>query len=195
MNPIPPFDPPPKLRRPPFSGQPTPARNRRSIIRKALDGVGWLGAAPVQWMGVQNIRRGASFIGDLSGRIRTNSERDSRFKTAELGVFDLQATAFSYGISVNELERRLLARRKQTALAAYLMGGLGLAFLLAWFAKVLITPTIGARLLLAFDFLPLCVLFGLVGFYQALLNFQVRVGRTAGWREYLTTEHGFWPRV
>jgi hypothetical protein len=146
-------------------------------------------------MGVQNIRRGASFIGDLSGRIRTHSERDSRFKTVELGVFDLQATAFSYGISVNELERRLLARRKQTALAAYLMGGLGLAFLVTWFVKVLLIPPTGARLMLAFDFLPLCVLFELVAFYQALLNFQVRIGRSAGWWEYLTTERGFWPHV
>lgn len=146
-------------------------------------------------MGVQSIRRGATFISNLSDRIRTRSERDRRFKTAELGAFDLQATAFSYGITANELERRLLARRKQTALEAYAMGGLGLAFLVAWFVKVLITPMIGSRLILAFDFLPLCVLFGLVGFYQALLNFQVRVGRTVGWREYLNTERGFWPRV
>jgi hypothetical protein len=146
-------------------------------------------------MGVQNIRRGATFIGNLADRIRMASERDRRFKTAALGAFDLQATAFSYGISANELECRLRARRQQTALAAYVMAGLGLAFLIAWFVKVLITPMTGARFILAFDFLPLCLLFGLVGFYQALLNFQVRVGRTAGWREYLTTERGFWPRL
>jgi hypothetical protein len=49
--------------------------------------------------------------------------------------------------------------------------------------------------LLAFDFLPLCLLFVLLAFYQALVNFQIRVGRTAGWREFLTTENGFWPRT
>jgi hypothetical protein len=146
-------------------------------------------------MGVQHIRRGASFIGDLSDRIRVRSGRDRRFKTAELGAFDLQATAFSYGISLDELQRRLLMRRKQTALTAYLMGSLGLTFLGAWFIKLLLTPMTGARLILAFDFLPLCLLFVLVAFYQALLNFQVRIGRAASWREYLTTERGFWPRA
>jgi hypothetical protein len=146
-------------------------------------------------MGVQNIRRGASFIGNLSQRICTRPERDHRFRIADLGEFDLRATAFSYGISADELQRRLRARRKQTALTAYLMGGLGLAFLVAWFVKILLTPATGTRLILGFDFLPLCLLFELVAFYQALLNFQIRAGRTAGWREYLTTERGFWPCV
>jgi hypothetical protein len=43
------------------------------------------------------------------------------------------------------------------------------------------------------DILPFCVLLALLAFYQALINFQIRVGRTAGWREYLMTDSGFWP--
>ncbi len=168
---------------------------RRSTFRRMLGGIGWLGATPVQWIGVKSIRSGASFIGDVTDRLRAQSRRDPRFKTAEGGTFDLRATAWSLGLTEAALQRRLDARRRQTALAAYVMAGLSVTFFGAWLLKVLYTPTTGGRLLLAFDLLPFCLLFVLLAFYQALVNFQVRVGRTAGWREYLTTEDGFLPRA
>ena len=77
---------------------------------------------------------------------------------------------------------------------AYLLGALGLVAFMAWFLKVIATPMAAGRLVLAVDFLPLCILFVLLAFYQALVNYQARVGRTAGWREYITTNQGFWPR-
>ena len=131
----------------------------------------------------------------MAARVRSRPRRDPRFRTEERGVFDLRASAFSYGISVVELERRLAGRRRQPAFLSYAMWLLGTLFFGAWIVKVLHTPLTAGRLMLAFDFLPLCLLFVLLAFYQALMNYQIRVGRTASWREYLTTESGFWPRA
>ena len=178
---------------PQFRSTEAPWRKRRSIFGKFFRGVCWLSSTPIHWMGVKSIRQGASFIGDLADRAKAPSKRDSRFKTAEAGKFDLRATAFSMGMTVSQLERHLLKRRKQTALTSYVFGLLGSIFLLIWLVKLISTPTIAARLVLAIDFLPLCLLFLLLAFYQALINYQVRIGRTASWREYLTTEDGFWP--
>jgi hypothetical protein len=175
-------------------GAETPRPKRRSIFGTFFRGMGWLGSSPVHWLGVKSIRQGASFIGDLADRARALSARDRRFRTAEAGGFDLRATAFGMGLTVSDLEARLVARRKQTALASYVFGGLGAVFLAVWFLKVVSTPMAGGRLVLAIDFLPLCLLFLLLAFYQALINFQIRFGRAAGWREYLTTEDDFWPR-
>jgi hypothetical protein len=46
---------------------------------------------------------------------------------------------------------------------------------------------------MALEFLPFCALFYLLAFYNALLNFQMRIGRAASWREYLATSEPFWP--
>ena len=51
-----------------------------------------------------------------------------------------------------------------------------------------------SRMVLSVEFLPFCVLFFLVAFYNALLNFQIRTRRQATWREYLLTSESFWPR-
>ncbi|MGH7122047.1 MAG: hypothetical protein ACREFP_24150 [Acetobacteraceae bacterium] len=120
--------------------------------------------------------------------------RDRRFKVEADGWFDLRASAFSYGMSSAALEKRLRARRRQTALLAYALFGLALVFLLAWARAVLSAPLTASRLMLAFEFLPFCLLFFLMAFYQALVNFQIRVRRSAGWREYLTTNEKFLPR-
>lgn len=180
-------------RRPETEPLPLP-KQKRGIFRSTYRGAKWLAASPVQWMGLKSIRQGAAFIGDLTERARARSVRDPRFKTMDEGAFDIRATAFSMGLSVPQLGRRLADRRRQTALMAYLLGILGLVAFVAWFSKVITTPMAVGRLVLAVDFLPLCLLFVLLAFYQALVNYQVRVGRTAGWREYLTTNQGFWPR-
>ena len=98
------------------------------------------------------------------------------------------------GISTEELERRLAVRRRQTALLSYVLFLMACAFVLAWARVALRTVSGGGRVVLLLQFLPFCVLFYLMSFYQALINFQIRTGRTANWREYLTTEDGFLPR-
>jgi len=159
-----------------------------------LHGIGWLAAGPADWLGTNRIGRTAAFIGDLVGRLRTAPVRDDRFKTEARGRFDLPATAFSYGVSVPQLQARLAQRRRQTAQLAYATFTLACGFLLAWFWHALSTPWSAGRIASAVEFLPFCVVFFLVAFYYALLNFQIRVGRMVNWREYLATSEPFWPR-
>ncbi|HUN38812.1 MAG TPA: hypothetical protein VMU81_00835, partial [Acetobacteraceae bacterium] len=67
-------------------------------------------------------------------------------------------------------------------------------FLLAWVHAALSTRWTTSRMVLSVEFLPFCVLFFLVGFYNALLNFQIRARRLVTWRAYLLTSASFWPR-
>jgi hypothetical protein len=108
--------------------------------------------------------------------------------------YDLETTAFLHGISLFELERRLKVRRRQTARIAYATLALGCIFLTAWIWEALLSPWTAMRVVLALEFLPFCALFFLLAFYNALLNFQIRIGRAASWREYLATDEPFWPR-
>ncbi len=167
---------------------------RRSRFRRALGGVGWLFQSPAEWLGWRSISDGADAVGRLYRGTRTGQKRDRRFKTQENDTFDLVGTAFAYGISPEELAQRLVVRRRQTALLAYVLFLMACAFVLAWVWVALRTVSGGGRVVLLLQFLPFCALFYLMSFYQALINFQIRMGRTANWREYLTTEDGFLPR-
>ena len=169
-------------------------RRRRSAFRRALGGIGWLAAAPVDWAGAKSIWRAASLIGGLARAMHVRPPRDPRFKVGDAGGFDLMATAFSRGITVPQLEARLATRRKETALVAYAMFALACLFLLAWVRAAMSTRWTTSRMVLSVEFLPFCALFFLVGFYNALLNFQIRTRRLATWREYILTSESFWPR-
>jgi hypothetical protein len=170
-----------------------PAR-RLSVFGTLFRSVGWLGAAPVGWLGVRQIGRTAGFIRELCMLLRSSPRGDARFKIEETGGFDLVATAFSYGISVRELEQRLAQRRRQTAQMAYASLLLATVFLLGWVWHALSIRWTGGRVVAALEFLPFCGLFFLIAFYYALLNFQIRQRRRATWREYFMTEERFWPR-
>ena len=172
---------------------PEPPRRRRSLFGRVVRGAGWLGRAPGEWAGRSRIVRSASFIGGLAQTLRSGPRPDTRFKTEEDGSFDLRATAFSFSLSVREVEARLAARRRQTALTAYGAFALAWIFLLMWMWQALWSPWTTARIASMIYFLPFCALFFLLAFYNALLNFQVRTGRTATWREYLVTREPFWP--
>lgn len=174
---------------------PAPARARkRSLFGKLFRGAGWLAGGPVDWIATRRIARSASFVSDLLVTLQVGPQRDPRFKTHDDGGFDLQASAFCYGLSVHELEARLAARRRQSARIAYATFALAWFFLLAWLWRALSSPWRAARIASSLDFLPFCALFFLVAFYNALLNFQIRIGRTARWREYLATRERFWPQ-
>lgn len=166
----------------------------RSRFRRALGGVGWLFQSPAEWLGWRSISKGAGTVGRLYRGSRIGQRRDRRFKTSENYSFDLVGTAFAYGVSAEELERRLAVRRRQTALLSYVLFLMACAFVLAWAWVALRTFSGGGRVVLLLQFLPFCALFYLMSFYQALINFQIRTGRAANWREYLTTEDGFLPR-
>jgi len=169
------------------------AGKRRSLFGKIFRGTGWLAASPVDWFGASRVRRSWSFIGAMAGIIRQGPVCDPKFKTEDAGEFDLRATAFSYGLSVHQLEARLQHRRRQTARIAMVTFVLAWAFFIGWIWQALSSPWTSLRLASALYFMPFCALFFLIAFYNALLNFQIRCGRLATWREYLATNDGFWP--
>lgn len=174
------------------SEEPPPPR-KRSFIGKVFHGTGWLMAAPFAWIGADRIKRSWTLIGGLFGLLRAGPARDNRFKTEGPSAFDLQATAFSYGIPVHQLKARLAARRLETARIAHVAMALGWLFLVLWIWHALSSPWTVTRVTSALYFLPFCAVFFLVAFYNALLNFQIRSGRLASWREYLATPDNFWP--
>jgi hypothetical protein len=169
-------------------------RTRRSVFGRVFGGIGWLSAGPADWAGLSGVCRGASFIRGLSVGLKAGSLNDPRFRMREDNGFDLEATAFLQGISVLELQRRLVLRRRQTARIAYVTFVLGCIFLIGWVCEALSSPWSAGRMVLALEFLPFCALFFLVAFYHALLNFQIRIHRSASWHEYLATSEPFWPR-
>ena len=179
----------------PRSSEPSPedGKKRRSFFGKVFRGTGWLAAGPVDWAGTRRIRRGWSFIGDLVSILQRGPTRDTRFKTEDSGVFDVRATAFSYGMSVPELEVRLRSRRLQTARIAYATFALSWLFLSGWIWHAVASPMTTMRVTSALCFLPFCVLFFLIALHNALLNFQIRTGRLASWHAYLATTETFWP--
>ena len=174
---------------------PSPAtRKRAGLLRRSVRGIGWLLASPAEWFGLRSVQAGASSIGRLYQRARAPRGRDRRFQVEEDGEFDKAVIAFNYGITIEELERRLAARRRQTALLAYALFSIGCLFVLGWIWVAIDTASSGGRVLLLLRFLPFCALFYLMAFYNALINFQIRTARAASWLEYIATEKDFLPR-
>ncbi len=186
----------PQIPMPPLRSKPDASTRKEGTsikigrFRRALN---WLGAPAAVWVGTGSIRGSAAFTGEMVRQMQTKRLRGPRFHLAEDGRFDLAATAFAFGLSAVELEGRLRSKRRQTAIAAYLLGTLGSVLFLIWLVQVLLTPMTAGRLVLALEFLPACLMCSLLGFYQALVNFQIRTGRAASWRSFLATDHGFWP--
>ena len=179
----------------PSSGSPASAPPpKRGFFRRAAGKVGWLLSSPSDWAGFGSIKRGANLIGDLARASRSEPGRRERVYVADDRAIDFQATAFSAGLSVDGLRHRLEVRRRQTAQIAYAMFALACLFLVGWLRSALNAPLTTSRIMVTIDFVPFGALFFLLAFYNALLNFQIRTGRRASWREYLLTNEGFWPR-
>ena len=177
-----------------LSDRELPVRRRAGWVRRTARRVGWLFASPTEWFGVRSVKSGAASIGRLYQGMRPPRHRDRRVSLGDGKAFDKAATAFNYGISPEELERRLAVRRRQTARFAYALFTIGCLFVLSWLWVASRTPSELGRLVMLLRFFPFCVLFYLLSFYNALVNFQIRTGRAANWMEYISTERGFLPR-
>jgi hypothetical protein len=165
-----------------------------SFFRRMMRPVGWLVSGPADWFGRKSVDSGAHLIGNLWQGVRTGTKRDSRFKVDENGGFDLAATAFSYGLSVEALQLRMRQRQRTTSMTSY--GALIIAVIsvIVWIYSAVEQPYTFARLMMVWQFLPFIGLFLLLAFYNALLNFQIRLRRSASWREFMSTDEGFFPR-
>jgi hypothetical protein len=166
-----------------------------SLIRRVMRPVGWFAGGLADWFGRKSVTKGAGLIGDAWKGARKTPQRDKRFKVDESGGFDLAATAFSFGMSLEALERRLEERRRLTFMFSYgalLIAALSVIF---WIHSALDQPYTMARAMMVWKFLPFICLSLLFAFHNALLNFQIRVRRCSNWRQFLTTEkEAFFPR-
>ncbi len=165
-----------------------------SFFRRMMRPVGWLVSGPVDWFGRKSVNSGAHLIGNLWQGMRTGKKRDSRFKVDENGGFDLAATAFSYGLSVEALQRRMQQRQRTTSMTSYGAFIIAVISVMVWIYSAVEQPYTFARLMMVWQFLPFIGLFVLLAFYNALLNFQIRLRRSASWREFISTDEGFFPR-
>jgi hypothetical protein len=154
----------------------------------------FVAGGPVASVGVREIGRGARFIDSLVGLLKAGPTADRRLKTDDDRTIDLKATAFSYGISVVELERRLCSRQAQTRRAAYATFSLGSLSLLLWLYGALQMRMSSARFFSALEFLPFCALFFLLAFQSAWMNWQLRTRRLSSAGAFLRTTDPFLPR-
>jgi hypothetical protein len=165
-----------------------------SFFRRNWRRAKFVAGGPVASVGVKDISDGARLIDNLLAMLRSGPQADVRLKTNEDRSIDLAATAFLYGISVVELERRLRSRQAQTSRAAYAMFGLGSLSLLLWLYGALQMRMSSARLLSAIEFLPFCTAFFLLAFKSAWMNWQIRTRRLASAGAFLRTTEPFLPR-
>jgi hypothetical protein len=169
-------------------------RRRPSFVRRNWRRAKFVAGGPIANVGFQEISEGQRFVGGLWGLLRRGAPADTRLKTDRDGSFDLLATAFSYGMSVEALVERLRFRQGQTARAAYAMFGLGSVSLVLWIYGALHMRMSSARLFSALEFLPFCTLFFLLAFKSAWMNWQLRTRRLGSPVAFLTTTEPFLPR-
>ena len=167
---------------------------KRSAWGRIWGGMKWVAASPLESFPRDQIVKNAHLIRSLAGVVFGGYQGDGRLRTGDDRDFDLDATAFNYGISVYDLEVLLARRQRSTARAAYLAFGIGWLFFLAWLANAASMPWTVGRLLPVLEFVPFCLMFFLTAFGAALRNFQIRTRRLATAGEYLRTEGSFWPR-
>ena len=167
------------------------SRSRRAgrVVRAAR----YLSSPLGTWAGAGSIRNSASWIGNTVRDVRVATARDPRFRLFPTGEFDFEATAFLYGISVSDLKRRLAARQRQTAFMAYICFALSVASSVTWIGWIFGAPTDGESVLHTANAIGFGVICFLGAFYQSLVNFQLRAGRAAKWKEFLLADRGFWP--
>ncbi len=165
-----------------------------SMVKRVWRRTKFVTGGPIANIGLEEISSGARLIGQLTNQVRQGPVPDGRLKADEHGGIDLQATAFSYGISVDELLERMRQRRRQTARSAYALFCLGGCFLLVWFWQAMHLPRSAARIVSAVEFLPFCVLFLLVATRSAHSNWQLRTRRLGSLGDYLRTSDPFLPR-
>jgi hypothetical protein len=164
-----------------------------SFLRRSWRGTRFLAGGPIASLGVGEISKGARLIERLFGVVRNGPPADPRLKTTENGQIDLVATALSYGITVEDLTQRLGARQSQTALAAYVLFGLGVALLPLWLYAALHVAMSRARMVAAIEYLPFCAVFFLLAFKSAWMNWQLRIRRLGSAVAYLRTTDPFLP--
>lgn len=178
---------------PPKPSSDRKAKKQNTFFGRMRRASGKLGGAPLPSVGTEEIAAGARLIGGLASLLRHGPGADNRMRTGDDGQIDLGATAFLYGISVEELVSRIHRRRGDTARAAYIFFGLGSLLFVLWLWEALSLRTDAARVLSATEYLPFWLVFYLLSFKSAWMNWQLRLRRLGSPVEYLRTTGRFLP--
>jgi hypothetical protein len=172
----------------------TRAPGQASFIRRNARRAWFVASGPIATIGISEIREGRRVISGLLGVLQKGPSVETRLKTTDGVQIDLAATAFCCGISIDALKQRLRARQFQTALAAYVLFGLGATLLLLWLYAALHMAASRARMVAAIEYLPFCSVFFLLAFKSAWMNWQLRMRRLGSAVTYLRTTDPFLPR-
>jgi hypothetical protein len=168
--------------------------SKPSFLRRNWRRARYIAGGPIATIGLEEISGGARLIDKLFGLVRGGPQADERLKVNVDGTIDLVATAFCFGVSSEEFAKRICARREQTVRAAYTTFALGCLSLLLWLYGVVQVRMGSGRILSAIEFLPFCVLFFLLSFKSAWMNWQLRTLRMGSAVAYLKTTEPFLPQ-
>lgn len=149
---------------------------------------------PFSTFPAEAVRENARLIGNLAEHLHGRPDSEPKLHRTEDGRIDLRATAFALGEASHALERRILVRRRQTARAAYVSLALGAASVVVWLWRAWTSPMQETHLLGALNFLPFCLVFFLVAFRNAHINWQLRTGELGSAGAYLRSPAPFLPR-
>lgn len=175
--------------------------SRSSQTRPSLFGRLWRGTKaairlPFSTFPAAAIGENARLIRRLYNQVRSIVEDERQLPTfiTEDGRIDMAATAFSLGLNDDRLERRIRARRRQTARLSYASLALGCFFVALWMVRGLTSGLSGPHLLGALQFMPFVAIFFLVAFNYAHINWQLRTGRPGSAADYMRSPEPFLPR-
>ena len=132
---------------------------KRSVFGRLWRGTRWVASGPFEAFPGAAIARNGRFIGRLWRLVRVGPQSDARLYLQEDRSIDLTATAFAYGISIGELEARLVRRRRETARAAYLSFGFGWVFFGLWVLRAATMPWTSVHVFPLLEFMPFCAIF------------------------------------
>ena len=167
--------------------------NKPGLFRRAAGGMKKVLTEGLASVAGGEVGDGRRFIGDVANSMRAPVAIDRRFQLYDDGSFDLNATAFLYGVSVWELEKRLVKRQEEFRRRACLWFSFGWLAFFAWIWRTATLHWTAGHILAAIEFAPFCLIFFLVAFQSALLNYQIRRRRLVSAWHYLQADE-FWPR-
>jgi hypothetical protein len=153
----------------------------------------WMFSAPVTAFNWPQIAANARTIRQLADAMGQGPRQDAQVTEALPDRrIDPERMARALGLSVAEVERRLLNKRRTTARSVriYLFAATG--FLALWLWKVVTTPALASWLYVA-GLLAICAAFGLAALWNALVNWQIRTRHLGSFAEFLATDVTWWP--
>jgi len=170
-----------------------PVQVRQQRFSWMLAGPRWVRRRTGEAIGAREVRGGARLIGELAAALRRSRPEGTGPITDQDGRLDVAATAFTMGISEQELQQLRAARRKQTWRLAWGCFAAAWAFLGLWAWQAMSTPWSQERVWAAVQFLPFCAAFFVLAFRSAWQNWQLRTGNLGSAGTYLRTTEPFWP--